>query len=231
MRIGIIGSGVVARTLGGKLAEVGHGVTISSRDTRQPKESPTGPIPSADDWAAQQRERGFEAAATGFAAAAAFGEFVINATAGAGSLAALGSAGADNLRGKILVDLANPLDFSHGMPPALLVCNTDSLGEQIQAAFPDTRVVKTLNTVAAPLMVDPERLPEQTTVFVAANDGKAKAWVTEHLLRRSLGWERVVDLGDISSARGTEMYLPLWVRLFGVTGTGILNVRLVIEQD
>ena len=117
------------------------------------------------------------------------------------------------------------------MPPVLSVCNTDSMGEQIQAAFPETRVVKTLNTVTAYLMVDPDRLPEQTDLFVAGNDAEAKEWVTQHLLREALGWKRVTDLGDISASRGAEMYLPLWLRLWGATGTGILNVRLVVEQS
>jgi 8-hydroxy-5-deazaflavin:NADPH oxidoreductase len=232
MKIGIIGSGGVAQTLGAKLAEVGHAVTISSRDTSRPKDrGAMGVTPSADDWAAEQRGKGHEAAAAGFAEAAASGELLINATAGTGSLAALQAAGAGNLRGKILVDVSNPLDFSRGMPPTLAVCNTDSLGEQIQAAFPETRVVKTLNTVTAALMVDPGRLAEQTDLFVAGNDAGAKEWVTTHLLRESLGWTRVIDLGDIGAARGAEMYLPLWLRFMGALGSPILNVRVVAEQS
>ena len=231
MKIGIIGSGSVAQILAGKLAAAGHAVTISSRDTTKAKESSLGPIPSADDWAAEARAKGLEATAGSFAEAAVAGELIINATPGGGSLEALQAAGAENLRGKILVDLSNPLDSSQGMPPILSVCNTDSVGEQIQAAFPETRVVKTLNTVTAYLMVDPDRLPEQTDLFVAGNDAEAKEWVAQRLLRETLGWERITDLGDITASRGAEMYLPLWLRLWGATGTGILNVRLVVEQS
>jgi len=231
MKIGIIGSGSVAQILAGKLAAAGHAVTISSRDTTKAKESSLGPIPSADDWAAEARAKGLEATAGSFAEAAVAGELIINATPGGGSLEALQAAGAENLRGKILVDLSNPLDSSQGMPPILSVCNTDSVGEQIQAAFPETRVVKTLNTVTAYLMVDPDRLPEQTDLFVAGNDAEAKEWVAQRLLRETLGWERITDLGDITASRGAEMYLALWLRLWGATGTGILNVRLVVEQS
>lgn len=230
MKIGIIGSSTVAQTLATKLVEVGHDVTISSRDTSQAKDrGPMGIVPSADDWAAEQRGKGHEAAAAGFAATAASSELVINATLGTGSLAALQAAGADNLRGKILIDVSNPLDFSHGMPPTLSVCNTDSLGEQIQAAFPETRVVKTLNTVNAGVMVDPGRLAEETDVFVAGNDAAAKEWVAQQFLREWLGWKRVIDLGDITAARGAEMYLPLWLRLLGATRSAVLNVRVVVE--
>jgi predicted dinucleotide-binding enzyme len=232
MKIGIIGSSTVAQTLATKLLEVGHSVTISSRDTSQAKDlGAMGVVASADDWAAEQRGKGYEAAAAGFADTAASSELVINATAGTGSLAALQAAGHGNLRGKILVDVSNPLDFSHGMPPTLSVCNTDSMGEQIQAAFPETRVVKTLNTVTAALMVDPGRLAEETDIFVAGNDAAAKEWVAQQFLREWLGWKRVIDLGDITAARGAEMYLPLWLRLLGASGRAILNVRVVVEAS
>jgi len=228
MDIGIIGSGQVAQTLGGKFLDLGHSVTISSRDTGQAKDlGEQGVIPSAAEWAAARRTTGADAAAGSFAAAAAGGELIVNATAGAASLAALGLAGAENLRGKILIDLANPLDFSRGMPPSLSVCNTDSLGEQIQAAYPETRVVKALNTVSVHVMIDPAQLGAETDIFVAGNDADAKAWVTRHVLKEWLGWPRVLDLGDITAARATEMYLPLWLRLWGTVGTGALNIRVV----
>lgn len=227
MDIGIIGSGAVAQTLAGKLLEFGHNVMISSRDTTQSKERPWGVIPSADDFAAQQRELGREAAAGGFAAAAAFGEVIINATPGQHSMAALEAAGGKNLAGKILVDVANPLDFSQGMPPSLLFCNTASLGERIQAAFPEARVVKSLNTTSAQVMVDPGQLSEPTAIFVAGNDQEAKDWVHRELLERWFGWEQVLDLGDIGAARGLEMWMPLWLRLWGATGTGAFNLKIV----
>ncbi len=152
---------------------------------------------------------------------------MFNATNGMGSLEALKLAGESNLNGKILVDISNPLDFSKGMPPSLSVCNTDSLGEQIQRAFPAVKVVKTLNTVTASLMVNPRQLADgDHHVFVSGNDAGAKAQVTD-LLKTWFGWKHVIDLGDITTARGTEMYLPLWLRLWGALGTGMLNIKVV----
>ena len=134
---------------------------------------------------------------------------------------------ARRIEGKILVDLSNPLDFSQGMPPSLAFCNTESLGERIQAAYPAAKVVKALNTINVAVMVAPQDLPEETDLFIAGNDAEAKKWVTDELLKSWLGWKRVHDLGGISNARGTEMYLPLWVRLWGATGTGVMNIRVV----
>ena len=161
-----------------------------------------------------------------FADAAAAGELVVNATAGSASLAALTAAGAENLDGKVLVDVGNPLDLSAGMPPVLDPCNTDSLGEQIQRAFPLARVVKTLNTVNADVMVNPGIVPGTHTMFVCGNDDAAKADV--RALLESFGWDagQLLDLGDITAARGMEMYLPLWLRLWGATGTGHLNIEV-----
>ena len=134
-------------------------------------------------------------------------------------------AGADNLAGKVLIDIANPLDFSQGMPPTLFVKDTDSLGEQIQRAFPETRVVKTLNTLTADLMVRPGTLAEGSSVFVSGNDADAKAVVST--LLKEFGHTDVIDLGDLSTARGTEMLLPVWLRLWGALGTPIFNFKIV----
>ena len=149
-----------------------------------------------------------------FAAAAAFGEATLQLHSGKASLEALGMAGAANLKGKVLIDISNPLDFSRGMPPSLLVCNTDSLGEQIQRAFPEAKVVKSLNTMNCNLMVNPALLPDDHVVFVSGNDAEAKATVTL-ILKDWFGWKDVIDLGDITTARGVEMVLPLWVSLMG----------------
>jgi len=155
---------------------------------------------------------------------------VFNCTAGAHSLEALRAAGQENLAAKALVDVANPLDFSRGMPPTLLVTNTDSLGEQIQRAFPAARVVKALNTVNHEIMVNPDRLEGEHHVFVCGDDGAAKEQA--RALLGDFGWpaESVLDLGDISAARATEGYLPLWLRLWGALGTGHLNVRVAREH-
>ena len=161
-----------------------------------------------------------------FAEAAASADLVINATTGAASLAALSETGAANLAGRVVLDISNPLDFSQGFPPTLFVKDDDSLGEQIQAAYPDARVVKGLNTLTADLMVRPRQLADgQHTVFVSGNDAEAKALVTALLLE--FGHTDVIDLGDISTCQGTEMFLPLWLRTMSALGTGMFNVKVV----
>jgi predicted dinucleotide-binding enzyme len=161
-----------------------------------------------------------------FAEAAAFGAVLFNATHGTASLEVLGLAGEVNLNGKPLVDISNPLDFSRGMPPTLWVTNTDSLGEQIQRAFPTAKVVKTLNTVTAPLMVNPQLIAGgDHHLFICGNDAGAKETVLEIL--KSFGWLNIIDLGDITNARATEAILPLWVRLYGSLGTGMFNFKVV----
>ncbi|MFO7181218.1 MAG: NAD(P)-binding domain-containing protein [Pseudomonadota bacterium] len=214
MRIGVLGTGVVGQTIATKLVSLGHDVKMGSRTAGNEK---------ARAWVARAGSRASEGT---FADAAAFGELVFNCTRGESSLVALDAAGADNLRGKILVDVANPLDFSKGFPPTLSVANDDSLGERIQRAFPETRVVKTLNTVHCEVMVNPARIPGDHTIFVSGNDPSAKAEVRE-LLVSGFGWKDVIDLGDIGTARGTEAYLLLWVRLYGVLKSADFNVRVV----
>ena len=162
-----------------------------------------------------------------FADAAAHGEAVFNATAGTASLGALQAAGAANLDGKILVDVANPLDFSQGMPPTLSVCNTDSLAEQIQRAFPGAKVVKSLNIVNSEVMVDPSQVAGgDHHMFVSGNDDDAKAEVTR-ILQEWFGWKNVLDLGDITSARGMEMLVPLWLRLSMTLQTPMATIKVV----
>jgi 8-hydroxy-5-deazaflavin:NADPH oxidoreductase len=215
MRFAVLGTGVVGQTLGTRLVELGHEVTMGSRQAGNEK---------AVAWAAGA---GPSAAEGSFADAAASADMVVNATSGVGSLPALEAAGEDNLAGKVVIDVSNPLDFSRGMPPSLTVCNTDSLAEQIQRRFPDALVVKSLNTVNADVMVNPGVVPGSHTIFVAGDDATAKGEVRGVL--ESFGWpaEDILDLGDLSAARGLEMYLPLWLRLWGATGTGHLNVKVV----
>ena len=214
MKIGVLGTGMVGATLATRFAALGHEVRMGARDAKNPK---------AAVWA---EAAGAKASHGTFADAAAFGEIVFNCTNGAGSLDALAAAGAENLRGKILVDVANPLDFSRGMPPFLFAGNTDSLAERIQEAFPEARVVKTLNTVNAEVMVDPGLVPGVSDVFVCGNDAAAKGEVTR-ILKEWLGWSVVIDLGDITGARGTESYLLLWLRLWGTFKTPHLNIHVV----
>jgi predicted dinucleotide-binding enzyme len=223
MKIGILGSGVVGQTLGASLIERGEDVVLGTRSPDK-REGKRGMGAALDDWL---RSTGGKARIASFADAAAHGEIVINATNGAGSLDALTLAGVRNLDGKILIDVANPLDFSRGMPPSLTVCNTDSLAEQIQRAFPNVKVVKTLNTTNAQVMVNPAQVGGgDHDLFVSGNDAAAKARVTE-LLKQWFGWRTVIDLGDITTARGAEMLLPIWVRLMGALGTPFFNFKIV----
>ena len=225
MRFGILGTGVVGKTIAVRLDGLGHDVIVG---TRNPEEtlSRTDPDQYGNPPFGAWQEEHPEVRLGTFAEAAAHGDMVVNATAGAVSLEALEQAGEDNLNGKILIDISNPLDFSKGMPPTLLVSNTDSLGEQIQRRFPEAKVVKTLHTMNAYLMVDPAQLAATDhTVFVSGDDAEAKARVSE--LLRSFGWSDIIDLGDITTARGTEMVLPIWVRLFGVLQKPIYNFKIV----
>jgi len=214
MRIAVLGTGSVGRQIAGKLVELGHEVTMGSR--------------SADNEALREWVDGAGAGAAGgtFAEAAAASDLVFNCTSGQASLDALAAASADNLAGKVLIDVSNPLDFSQGMPPTLSVCNNDSLGERIQAAFPQTRVVKSLNTINNQVMTEPGRLPGTHNIFVCGEDEGAKETVTE--LLAEFGWPResIVDLGGIEAARGTEMYLPLWLRLMGALGSADFNIQI-----
>ncbi len=153
-------------------------------------------------------------------------DLVVNATNGLGSLSALGEVGTDHLAGKVLVDVSNPLDFSRGFPPTLSVKDTDSLAEQIQRAFPETKVVKALNTVTASVMVDPGSVGDgDTTVFAAGDDADARKVVVG--LLEELGWRDVLEFDGLQNARGLEMWLPLWVRLMGALGTAEFNLKLV----
>ena len=212
MRIGILGTGTVGQTIGSALVHRGHEVRLGSRTANNPK---------AQDWVAAHRERASQGT---FADAATFGALMFNCTSGTASLEALHAAGIGNLAGKILVDVANPLDFSRGTPPALSVCNTDSLAERIQAEFPATKVVKALNTMSAKVMTDPASVPGEHDVFLSGNDPEAKGHVRE--LLQSFGWRNIIDLGDITTARGPEMMLPVWLRLWGAFKTPMINFHI-----
>ncbi|MBX3198367.1 MAG: NAD(P)-binding domain-containing protein [Labilithrix sp.] len=213
MKIGILGTGIVGETIGAKLVALGHDVKISGRAPVNDK---------AGAWVARV---GGKASYGTFADAAAFGELVFNCTKGDGAVDAVRAARA-GLAGKILVDVTNPLDFSAGFPPTLFVSGSDSLGERIQREVPEAKVVKTLNTINCDVMVDPARLGADSDVFVSGNDAEAKA-VVSGFLREQLGWREVTDLGDITTARGTESYLLLWIRLMGTLKTADFNIKLV----
>src|SRR5688500_13361935 len=215
MKAGVLGTGSVGQTVAAKLAELGHDVVVGTRDPEATRSRLAAWITGRDGVALGT-----------FAQAAAHGEMVVNATSGDVSLEVLRAAGEDNLAGKVLVDIANPLDFSKGFPPSLSVCNTDSLAEQIQRAFPAARVVKTLNTVTASIMVEPGQVAAGPhTRLLCGTDAAAKATGVEML--ESFHWSDIVDLGDITNARATEMLLPIWVRLYALQKSPAFNFKLV----
>jgi predicted dinucleotide-binding enzyme len=213
MNIGVLGTGVTGQTIGSRLIQLGHEVMLGSRDEANP---------SAVVWA---KDQGQHALYGTFKNAAVFGEIIFNCTLGSASLEALDLAGAENLKDKVLIDTSNPLDRSTDMW-TLTVSNTDSLGEQIQRAFPETRVVKTLNTVNANVMVDPAKLLEKTHVFVSGNDIEAKAIVVR-ILRDWFGWREIIDLGNITTARSVEMYVLLWHTLRNAISSQRFNIKVV----
>jgi 8-hydroxy-5-deazaflavin:NADPH oxidoreductase len=230
MKIAVLGTGVVGQTIAEKLSQLGHQVMISTRNTRKVLEN-TSPDrygrASFKDWS--EANKAIQVGT--HAEAGVFGELLINATNGAGSIEALEAAGKKNLENKIVIDIANPLDFSKGMPPTLFVCNTDSLGEQIQRTFPATKVVKTLNTMNTFVMVNPDLLADDHHVFISGNDAEAKTSVKD--LLKSFGWKvaNIVDLGDITTARGTEQLLPIWIRLYGTFQHAMFNFKIVMAKS
>jgi len=216
MKIAVLGTGNVGDTIGSKLVELGHNVMMGSRTADNEKAK-----------AFVARHNGKAGSGT-FASAAAFGDVIFNCTAGLASIEALKMAGEQNLSGKIIIDLANSLDFSKGMPPSLAYVNTNSLGEEIQKTFPAAKVVKALNTMWCGLMVNPEMINGgDHNTFLCGNDAGAKESVKEIL--KSFGWadKSILDLGDITKARGTEMYLPIWLSIYGATSNGAFNIKIV----
>jgi len=214
MRVGVIGSGMVGKAIADRLLELGHEVRMGSRNSDGP----------AAQWAAQAGDR---AAAGDFARAAAFGELVVNATAGSRSLDALHLAGQRNLAGKVLLDVANPINTTAGSGPmTLTVANSSSLAEQIQHEFPEARVVKALNTMNCTVMVNPKLIPGEHVVFVSGDDPDAKQLVTR--LLGSIGWpeSQIVDLGDVATARGTEAFLLLWLPLWQALDRREFNIAI-----
>jgi len=227
MKIGILGTGVVGQTIAEKLAQLEHQVMMGTRD-KQTTLAKTGKDnfgrPAVSEWLKNNSKIQLGT----YSESASFGEFLVNATSGMVSLDALKVAGENNIGNKVLLDISNPLDFSKGMPPTLTVCNTDSLAEQIQRTFPKSKVVKSLNTLTAMLMVNPGLLPEPTNIFMNGNDSGAKAEVKKLLM--SFGWNDndIIDMGDISTARGTEQILPIWIRLWGTLQTPMFNFKIVV---
>lgn len=227
MNIGMLGTGMVGQIVGGALIGRGHDVVFGTRDVGRTMAEPGQPGPGSSPFSAWLKDNP-GARLESFAGAIRHGEILINATAGTGSLSALQAGAPGDLDGKILIDIANPLDFSRGFPPSLTVCNTDSLAEQIQRTFPSLRVVKSLNTMNAYVMTNPSIMPGDHTAFVCGNDPAARDAVTLHL-QEWFGWKKgnILDLGDLTAARGVEMLLPLWVRLYAMTKNPMVAFHIV----
>ncbi len=228
--IAVLGTGSVAQTLASKFLSLGYDVMMGTRNVAEKLAETSNDSyggQSFRDWHSLNQN----ARLGTFSEAAAFSEILLNATKGSSSVDVLKMAGAQNIRGKILIDVANPLDTSKGMPPTLIpeLSNTNSLGEEIQRTFPDLKVVKTLNTMWNGLMVAPGMINGgDHSVFICGNHPDAKDKVKDIL--RSFGWEdkSILDLGDITSSRGTEMYLPLWLRVMGAKNSAAFNVKIII---
>jgi 8-hydroxy-5-deazaflavin:NADPH oxidoreductase len=227
MKVAVLGTGSVGQTIASRLAGLGHTVKVGTRNVAESKTRKKADAmgnPAIGEWA----EQNSTIELVTFQDAAAFGEIIFNCTKGVYGIEALTLASKENLAGKIIVDISNPLDFSKGMPPTLTINNDNSLGEEIQKLFPDTKVVKALNTMWCGLMVNPAMIGNADhTTFICGNDADAKTIVKDVL--KSFGWfeKNILDLGDITNARGTEMYLPLWVRIFGATQNGAFNIKVV----
>lgn len=218
---------MVGRAHAARLVELGHEVMVGTKDAAktmsndQPDQMGNPPY---SEWAKSNTK-----VQTGtFAESAKFGELVINALKGEAAVEVVKSIESE-LGDKVMIDLSNPLDFSNGMPPSLFVNNTDSLGEHIQKAVPSVKVVKTLNTTNAYLQVNPKQLANgDHHVFVSGNDTEAKE-KTKGLLKE-YGWTNIIDLGDITTSRGTEMLLPIWLRLWAALGTPNFNFKIVVGE-
>jgi len=219
MNIGVLGTGVVGQTIATALTEKGHNVRMGSRTSNNEK---------AAEWVKKSNNHATQG---DFNDAASFGEIVFLCLNGNHAMDAVRSVDADNVAGKIVIDVTNPLDFSKGMPPRLIegLNNSTSLGEEIQNAWPASRVVKTFNTVNSNVMVNPKLVNNgDHTLFICGDDADAKNKV-KHFLVDTFGWrpDSLLDLGGIVTARGTEAYVPFWVMLMQATGSPMFNVKVV----
>lgn len=227
MKVAVLGTGVVGRSHAEKLLSLGHEVVIGTHDVEKTLANDKPDTMGNSPFSVWHKDHSGIKLVT-FSEATAWGDIAFNALKGDASISVL-TLVKDSISGKVLVDISNPLDFSNGFPPSLSVCNTDSLGEQIQKALPDTKVVKACNTTAAPLQVNPQMLAGgDHHMFLCGNDAEAKTKVTDIL--KSYGWINIIDMGDITNARGMEMILPIWVRLFGVLNNPMFNFKIVLNK-
>lgn len=228
MKIAILGTGAVGQTLAAKLVALDYDVMLGTRNVAEKMASKAKDMygnPPFSEWLEANRK----VKVGTFSEAASYGELIINATNGTNSVKALILAGAKNLTGKVLLDVANPLDFSNGQVVLLSgLNNTNSLAEEIQNTFPDVMVVKSLNTMWTGLMVNPEMIGGGDHInFICGNKPEAKAKVEKIL--KQFGWknETIMDIGDITAARATESVLPIWLRIMGTLKSGVFNFKIV----
>jgi 8-hydroxy-5-deazaflavin:NADPH oxidoreductase len=226
MKISVLGTGMVGRAHAVRLLGLGHEVVVGTQDVDKTMARTDKDAMGNEPFSVWHSEHSSLQVMT-LAKASEWGEIVVNALSGYSALTALRPLSAQ-LSNKTLIDISNPLDFTKGMPPTLSVSNTDSLGEQIQKALPSVRVVKTLNTLNCDLQVNPKSLRNADhDVFMSGNDAAAKADVKEIL--KSYGWTNIIDLGDITTSRGTEMFLPLWLSLWGTLNSPSFNIKVIAD--
>jgi 8-hydroxy-5-deazaflavin:NADPH oxidoreductase len=200
MNVGVLGRGAVGRRLVGAFRDRGHNVMIGSRDPANAE---------LQSWLAGD---GAGVQAGTHAETADFGELLVLAVLGNAAEEAIAEAGPENFADKVVIDAMNPLDFSQeGAPPRLSITGYDSLGERVQRAIPDARVVKAFNIVGNPYMANPHLSEGQPTMLIAGDDDGAKATVSEVL--ESFGWPPAVDVGKIDASRELESLCILWVRI------------------
>jgi predicted dinucleotide-binding enzyme len=213
-RVGVLGTGVVGQRLAAGFRGRGHDVIIGSRDPEKPE---------LREWLS---EEGVGIRAGTFAEAAAEGELLVLAVLGDAAEEVIAEAGAASFAGKVVIDAMNPLDFSGGFPPKLSISGEDSLGERVQRALPDAKVVKAFNIIGNPYFVDPGFSEGQPTMLIAGDDPDAKRTVTE--LLSDFGWSDVIDIGGIEGSRELEAICIAWVKIGGVRGAWDHGFRLLV---
>jgi 8-hydroxy-5-deazaflavin:NADPH oxidoreductase len=213
-RVGVLGTGEVGRRLAAGFTGRGHQVMIGSRDPAKPE---------LQEWLAEEGA-GIEAGT--FAQAAAHGELLVLALFGAAAEQVVAEVGPDKFAGKVVIDAMNPLDFSAGVPPKLAISGEDSLGERVQRALPEAKVVKAFNIIGNPYFVDPGFREGQPTMLIAGDDEDAKRTVADIL--EDFGWPEPVDIGGIDGARELEAICIAWVKIGGARGAWDHGFKLLV---
>lgn len=213
-RVGVLGTGEVGRRLAAGFKDRGYQVMIGSRDSGKSE---------LRDWLSADG-RGIEVGT--FAEAGAYGEVIVLAVLGAAAEEVIAEAGAQKFTGKVVIDAMNPLDFSGGFPPKLSISGDDSLGERVQRALPDAKVVKAFNTIGNPYFVDPSFSEGKPTMLIAGDDEGAKGTVSDVL--KDFGWSDIIDIGGIEGSRELEAICIVWVKIGGARGAWDHGFKLLV---